>query len=54
MRQKDTQRLLQMVETTAKVPKLVWQDSIQRSTAWSAKRQAKAASIAEMNHCFWK
>lgn len=26
MRQKDTQRLLQMVETTARVPKLVWQD----------------------------
>lgn len=34
MRQKDTQRLLQMVETTAKVLQLVWQDYVQRSMAW--------------------
>lgn len=34
MRQKDTQRLLQMAETTAKVPKRVWQGCAQRSTVW--------------------
>lgn len=34
MRQKDTWRLLQMVETTAKVPLLQWQDYVQSSTGW--------------------
>lgn len=56
MRQKDTQRLLQMVETTARVPKLVWQDCTKEHgmVAEPAKRQAKAACTAEVHHCFWK
>jgi len=56
MRQKDTRRLLQMVETTAKVPIVLgWQDCTKQHgvVAESAKRQqAKEGTtcIAKMSH----
>lgn len=34
MRQKDKRRLLQMVETIAKVPILEWHDYVQSSMGW--------------------
>lgn len=52
MRQKDTRRLLQMVETTAKVPILEWQDDVQSSTGWLQSLQKGSKQKRGCTHCW--